>query len=388
MNKKTSRSILTQGLVKCPIPVRDQKTEADPDFDEERRMKRSKNAIDPQKFLVALSEAEPCGPSLEYDPEYVALQARMIPKGDAQYGDFIKTQEEPNWGEIERECRQMLLRSRDIPILLLLLRCRIHLIQTGGLREALEILLGWLERYPDHVHPQLVIDGEHDPTIRANALLALVDPEGVLGDLREIALAKSSAMPLQVRDVERALAIPRPSDALAPDSVCRQLNDLVRSEDANVLTLIESARLARRLREWLLVNMEEHAPDLGVFFRLLGHFYREGSELFHFQRERPAVSFPVQDAAPGDLADEETSAPAFSPPTVPPAPSLAVSPEMARESALHTLRGVREWFEQYEPSSPVSVLLRQAERMIGRKFCEVAQEIPFDLLERWSNDSR
>jgi type VI secretion system protein ImpA len=61
---------------------------------------------------------------------------------------------------------------------------------------------------------------------------------------------------------------------------------------------------------------------------------------------------------------------------------------MARENALHAIRGVREWFEQYEPSSPVPVLLRQAERMIGRKFSEVAQEIPFDLLERWSNNDR
>ncbi|MDR2164489.1 MAG: type VI secretion system ImpA family N-terminal domain-containing protein [Zoogloeaceae bacterium] len=360
-------------------------------------MKKGKNVIDPQKYLAALSEAEPCGPNLEYDPEYVALQARMIPKGSAQYGDFVKTPEEPNWGEIERECRQILLRSRDIAILLLLLRCRIHLFQACGLREVLEILLGWLERYPDHIHPQLVIDGERDPTVRANALLALVDPEGVLGDLRETVLAKSSVMRLQIRDVERSFAVPRLSDALAPDSVCRQLNDLVRSEDANVLALIESARLARHLHEGLLANMGEHAPDLGVFFRLLGYFYREGSEPFHFQRGKPASSvttpLPVQDAAPEDRdaqvpVDEAMPAPAFLPADLPPAPSFAVSPEMARENALHTIRGVREWFEQYEPSSPVSVLLRQAERMIGRKFSEVAQEIPFDLLERWSNDDR
>jgi type VI secretion system protein ImpA len=164
-----------------------------------------------------------------------------------------------------------------------------------------------------------------------------------------------------------------------------------------VLALIESARLARRLREWLLANMGEHAPDLGVFFRLLGHFYREGPEPFHFQRGRPAsgaaASLPVRDAAPEEgeaevPADQEMPAPAFPPAPLPGAPSFAVSPEMARESALHTLRGVREWFEQYEPSSPVPVLLRQAERMIGRRFCEVAQEIPFDLLERWTNDSR
>ncbi|MDR2625649.1 MAG: type VI secretion system ImpA family N-terminal domain-containing protein [Zoogloeaceae bacterium] len=356
-------------------------------------MKKSKNAIDTREYLAALSETEPCGPNLEYDPEYVALQTRMIPKGDAQYGDFVKAPEEPNWGEVERECLRMLSRSRDITILLLLLRCRIHLVQAKGLREVLEILLGWFEHYPEHVHPQLVIDGEHDPSVRANALLALVDPEGALGELRELALAKSSAMRLQIRDVERAFAVPRPNDALAPDSVCRQLNDLAHSGDANVLELIDSARLARRLREWLLANMQEYAPNLEVFFRLLDHFYREGSEPFHPQQKRQApddaATSPSPDAEEETEAraeDETSSATAFSSATPPAsfAPTFAVSPEMARENALHTIRNVREWFEQYEPSSPVSVLLRQAERMIGKKFSEVAQEIPYDLLERWS----
>lgn len=335
-------------------------------------MKKSRNAINTKEYLVPLSEAEPCGPNLEYDAEYVTLQARMIPRGDAQYGDFVKAPEDPNWGDIERECQQMLSRSRDIPILLLLLRCRIHLVQAQGLREVLEILLGWLERYPEQVHPQLVVDGEHDPAVRANALLALADPEGVLGDLREVVLVKNSAMRLRIRDVERAFAIPQLGDALAPDSVCRQLNDLAHSKDANVLALTEAARFARRLREWLQANMQEHAPNLEAFFRLLSYFYREGSEPFNFQQETAALS--TQDAESGGHAEV--------PPTTVPASHL--SPEMARENALRTIRGVREWFEQYEPSSPVPVLLRQAERMIGKKFSEVAQEIPSDLLERWS----
>jgi type VI secretion system protein ImpA len=354
-----------------------------------------KDIIDTQEYLSALFEAEPCGPNLEYDPEYVALQTRMIPKGDAQYGDFVKIPEAPNWGEIERECVRMLSRSRDITVLLLLLRCRIHLAKATGLREILEILLGWFERYPDHVHPQLTIDGEHDPSVRANALLALVDPEGVLGDLRELALVKSSATPLQIRDVERAFAIPRLNDALAPDSVCRQLNDLAHSGDANVLALVESARLARKLREWLRVNMREFAPNLELFFRLLDYFYRDGSEPFHPQRElynsrENSFPFSSREEKSKDLENAISSVSKNTPNILPvsPAPFLTISPEMARENALHTICAVRQWFEQYEPSSPVSILLRQAERMIGKKFSEVAQEIPYDLLERWSaNDN-
>jgi type VI secretion system protein ImpA len=169
--------------------------------------------------------------------------------------------------------------------------------------------------------------------------------------------------------VERAFAMPRLSDALAPESVRRQLNDLYRAGDANVLALAEAAEIARRLSAWLTANMKEDAPDLKVFFHLMSLFYRDESGA---------------EDVPEELSSDTE-------PDVPQAPQKAMtsslSPEKARDTALQSIRNVREWFEQYEPSSPVSVLLRQAELMIGKKFYEVVQAIPSDLLERWSNDS-
>ncbi len=56
---------------------------------------------------------------------------------------------------------------------------------------------------------------------------------------------------------------------------------------------------------------------------------------------------------------------------------------MDRWTALATMRQVREWFEDNEPSSPVTVMLREAERMVGKRFSELAQSIPLDLLAKW-----
>ncbi|MEX8993147.1 cytoplasmic protein, partial [Salmonella enterica] len=36
-----------------------------------------------------------------------------------------------------------------------------------------------------------------------------------------------------------------------------------------------------------------------------------------------------------------------------------------------------------EPSSPTIPLLRQAERLVGKRFSEVINEIPVELLEKW-----
>ncbi len=62
------------------------------------------------------------------------------------------------------------------------------------------------------------------------------------------------------------------------------------------------------------------------------------------------------------------------------APVAAVS---TREDMLHSIRTARGWFERHEPSSLVLVLLKQAERMDGKRFHEIADAIPLDLLRHW-----
>lgn len=77
----------------------------------------------------------PCGPDLEYDPEYLLLFTRAAPREEAQYGDFVSTPETINWAELERDAHRLLMRSKDIRILVVLLRCRIQQAGAGGWRR-------------------------------------------------------------------------------------------------------------------------------------------------------------------------------------------------------------------------------------------------------------
>lgn len=54
-----------------------------------------------------------------------------------------------------------------------------------------------------------------------------------------------------------------------------------------------------------------------------------------------------------------------------------------RDQVRANIREAREWLEQNEPSSPVAILLKQAERLVGKRFAEVAQVIPPELLAKW-----
>lgn len=162
-----------------------------------------------------VSAEQPCGPDPEYDPEYLLLFSRAAPQAEAQYGDFVSTPEAVNWPEIERDARRLLTRSKDIRVLILLLRSRIQQAGAQGLAEMLTQLAELSVIWSDALHPQLLTgEGASAESIedaslaRSNALAALLDHEGVMADIRGITLSNSAALRLQVRDVERAYPLP------------------------------------------------------------------------------------------------------------------------------------------------------------------------------------
>jgi len=344
----------------------------------------SEAAIRFAELALPISADQPCGPDLEYDTEFVVLQARATPREAAQYGDFVAPTDALNWPELERDCRRLLLRTKDIRLLTLFLRCRTRLDQAEGLRDGLALLHTVLTAFPEQVHPQLEIDGEVDPGVRANALATLADPQGLLADVREIALG-SNAMRLQIRDIERSLGLSRPADALAPESVRQQLEAFRSQGLPQIEAMDEACALAQAIQRWGEAALPDHQPDLNPLARLL-------QLVGHPELVAPTTAANMPQANPPAAAATLPSTPAASalhavhaeaPPDY---AELTDAMPTNRHTALTQIHLARTWFEAHEPSSPVSLLLRQAESLVGKPFSEVFQAIPADLVERWARN--
>jgi type VI secretion system protein ImpA len=355
---------------------------------------RKNTGVLPHDRMTPVSAGEPCGPDLEYDPEFVMLAGRVAARSEAQYGDFVGMPEPVNWSEIDRDCRRLMLRAKDIRLAVLFARCRTQLAGADGLAEALELLAAWLHAFADTIHPQLNVDDDADAAleIRMNALQALTDSEGLMSDVREIVLPRGTATRLQVRDVERAFAQPRPADALAPASVTRQLDDLRLQQPGRLTGFSRTQKALASIINWCRDHQEAWQPDFIVLERLIGRIAGEGV----------AATPSTSDGIPTDIEDEETGMDAVSQITgqpenerarveahVEPASASHSAPRegLGRHGALGGIREAREWFERNEPSSPVAVLLRQAERLVGKRYAEVASAIPADLLALWDSES-
>ena len=334
-----------------------------------------------------LAGACPAGPCLEYDSAYAALQARMRPSQEVQYGSFSLRREGPPWPELERECRALLERSRDITVLVWWLRCRVRTAGADGFEQGLRTMLGVLRSLGASIHPQAQVDGRHEPAIRAKALALLGDPEALLADLREMVALRGLGRQRRLRDVEReALA-----DAAARQALQHDLWQAREAGDAGCLSLQRAQRELTGLLEWARRDLGEHMPDLSALQRLLHPFGSIGSPEVAATDDACADADAHADpaAAPGPPREpgavggiEPTLLPG---PQAPPAAPPAVLQD--RADALACIGEARAWFEFHEPSSPVGVLLRQAERLVGRRYADVAQAIPPELLARWESSS-
>jgi type VI secretion system protein ImpA len=341
-------------------------------------------------WMTPVNDSEPCGPDLEYDPEFIVLAGKMVTRVEAQYGDFVGTPEPVNWSDIDRDCRRLMMRSKDIRLAVLFTRCRTRLANAAGLAEGIGLLAAWLETFPASIHPQPGVDTDHDAAleIRMNALQSLTDTAGLLADVREIALTKSTATRLQVRDVERAFAHPRPGDALAPESVTRQLDDLRAQQPATLAGFDEALAGVAVIDAWSREHLGLYAPDLSALTRMLRHL--AGGE------RRSDKALPEVVVADAQFIDEDegtapneplSAAEESAAPQVPAAiDRRANTTSTDRHAALELIREARQWFEQHEPSSPIPVLLRRAEQFVGKRYAEVVHAIPAELLTQWSSD--
>ena len=146
---------------------------------------------DLESLLAPLADEAPSGPDLEYDPEFQALDRAATPKAERAIGDSVKTAEEPDWDKVSSLGESLLGRSKDLRTAVHLTSAWTRMHGLAGWSDGLALIRGLLENHWDTVHPQLDAEDDNDPTARVNAVMPLVDMQGVLGYFRSTPFVQS-----------------------------------------------------------------------------------------------------------------------------------------------------------------------------------------------------
>jgi len=352
-----------------------------------------------EKLLEPLSAETPCGEDLEYDSQFGEMERAAQGKGDQQFGSTIVSAEPPDWKDVRRRVDSLLTRTKDMRVAVYAARASLQLDGLPGFEVALNLLRGYVERYWDTVHPELDRSDDDDPTYRTNTLITLCDEATVLRELRESPIVSSRAMgQFSLRDIELA----REAKGPAPEKQSSSWGDGADEGDAKASTTtwatieaafsdasiesLQATEQAARLAAEHVIAIEQlvtqhvgvsRAVSLSPVQKVLEEINATLAAQLIRRGVRP--DGPIADEPEsaeqlfGDIRiDDHSSSDRDS-------GSFSASGKICtRIDAINALKLVCEFYESNEPSSPLPLLIRRAQRLASKNFLDILRDIAPD----------
>ena len=332
------------------------------------------SVIDIEELLGEIAATAPCGEDLEYDPAFAEMEKLAQETPERQYGDTIIPAEPPDWRSVRKTALALFERTRDLRVALYLTRSLLHTDGLAGFADGLALVDSLIERYWDQVYPQLDPEDDNDPTLRVNTIVALCDPEATLRALRETPLVSSRTLGrVSLRDIQIAAGVLTPvaTDDQAELPAQTRINGAfqeVGPETVQATATVVAEAMARveqieaRLTD--LIGVAQ-APDLSTLTGVL----KEIRQVLAEQLQQQGV-VPVDEALAAEAVAVSSAASAVG------AGSRLVVGEIAsREDVVRMLDKMCEYFNRYEPSSPVPFLLKRARNLVTKDFMAILNDL-------------
>ncbi len=332
--------------------------------------------LDLETLLAPIADQPPCGPDLEYDPEWQELDRLSQVKPEQQFGDTIIPAQEPDWGEVSRRAQALLGRSKDVRSACLLAQASIYTDQFAGLVTGLKLIHQLLETYWDGVHPVLDSSDNDDPTMRLNALASLGDPQGLLRSAKGARLFQSRAHgELTIRQIEIVAGklTAREGEAVPTASTLDQQLRAVVAQDAQLAPLTaEAVATARALSRFL---DDKVGSDRSIDLKpLLTSLVIVDQTVSRVAAALSGTSAAADDAEGGEPGAEGGSGGASI--------SAASGSIRSRNDVIVLLDRISEFLQRTEPTNPAPLILQRAKRIMGMSFIEIMNDMASGGLEQ------
>lgn len=327
-------------------------------------MADSRSQID--SFAAPLDGEDPCGPDLTYDPKFAELGRVAEGTPERVSGDEVIDAEPPDWYDVGERAAELLERTRDLRVAMLLTRYWVVEEGFAGLASGLELMQRLCEQFWEGVHPRADEDG--DLVLRFNSLRMLVDDGFMLVPLRTLPLAQSrqfgAATLRALRVAAGRLKLPEDSTDVLPDQGAL---DSIANETSIELLQAGGESLARCLAALtgLDAAIDANAAGQGPDFKPLLMDLKEASNYYQeILARRTGSEAPAGDGEGGGGGSGGGGGGSGPPGSV-----------RSRQDVVRVLDAICAYYRDNEPSSPVPILLQRAKKMVNRTFLEIVQDM-------------
>jgi type VI secretion system protein ImpA len=326
-----------------------------------------------ESLLSPLDGESPTGHNLEYDAEFLALERLAAPKSERAMGDSVKAAEEPDWDKVTSQAESLFGRSKDLRIAVHLTKAWMRTTGMPGFAAGVRLIKGLLENYWDGVHPQLDAEDDNDPTARVNAVSAFTDLQGMLGFFRNTPFVQSPRLGrFSLRDLRIAngtLKIAGGEEDEAPEQASMSqieacCMDCPEDQLADTVTAIAAALDDVKAIDTIF---SEHVGTAGPDLKpLLSDIF----EVKKFLEPQLARRSPQADAdAEGAAEGEGDSASAGG------GKAQHSGRIEGPQDVIRRIDDICEYYARCEPSSPIPLLLRRAQRLVGMNFVDLMKDL-------------
>jgi type VI secretion system protein ImpA len=329
--------------------------------------------FDIESLLHEVAPEARCGEDVSQEAEFFALEelVRSKPPGAIQTEGEVQIVE-PNWMEVRQGAYALLQRSRHLQVALYFSLALLTTEGLAGLRDGLRLIRGLLEQFWDELYPRLDPEDGNDPTQRINILMPLSceplgkwDPVRFRSRVLHLPLCDSHVGKFSLRDVENALSQKGTSEKEAQSPQISVVEAAFRETPVEgARAMQETARQAMEHLDGIRRAFQERAQDgLGPDLSgLRGDLDRMCRVLAKYTGNGESIGEKTApDVATGAAADR--------------APVGATGEIRSRSDALAAIERACQYFERHEPSSPVPLLLRRAQRLAPKTFLEIIEDV-------------
>ena len=336
-------------------------------------------SIDIEGLLKEISPETPCGEDLAYDTDYMELERLAQGTPEQQVGDEVIAAEEPNWSDIRQRAEKLLSRSKDLRVALHLTLALLITQGLGGLRDGLALMRGLLETYWDGFYPPLDLEDEDPSLERINILASLSPSEDSYEDpmrFKQRVLEAPLSLPqdkrlarITLRDIMIASGeLPLPASGQEPSADAATIDASFEATGTEELqAAAEAARAAgehvKAIDAFLIERVgASKAPDLSAIGKAV---QKVCQALDEYLARRGYGS-----DGGGEGGDDEKE-------------GGAASGEIrSTKDIVQSLERICVYYERHEPSSPIPLLLRRAQRLVGKNFAEVIADLSPDAIKQ------
>ncbi|HET7561245.1 MAG TPA: type VI secretion system protein TssA [Rhodanobacteraceae bacterium] len=324
-------------------------------------------------LLAPIDGDSPTGPDLEYDAEFMALERAAAAKAEKVMGDEVKAAEEPDWNSVIDMSLALLRRSKDLRVAVPLSVAWLRTRGMPGWSAGMALVQGLLETYWDGVYPQLDAEDDNDPTARVNAVAPIADINGALGYLHSTPFVESPRLGrFNLRDLRIAtgeLKVSAPAeaseDAASASASLTEIEaccmDCAEEELAATIEAINaSLEHVRAIDKLFSDQIGTAGPELKPLITDL-------QALKKFLEPQMAKRHPELAEAGAEEGESAGGAAGG---------RVAVSGRInGPQDVVRRIDEICDYYARAEPSSPVPLLLRRAQRLVGMTFADLMQDL-------------